>query len=80
MGGFVAASAKLIQYLRFYADRNVFSAAMTPQVTGSTLKALELIKTRPEIRKKLWGMYLICAEDLRKRDLILVLLNLLCSQ
>jgi glycine C-acetyltransferase len=55
VGGFVAASSKLIQYLRYYADSNVFSAAITPQVTGSVLKALELIKTRPEIRKKLWN-------------------------
>lgn len=54
VGGFVAASSKMIEYLRFYADSNVFSAAITPQVTGSILKALELIKTRPEIRKKLW--------------------------
>lgn len=54
VSGFVAASTKLIQYLRYYADSNVFSAAMTPQVAGSALKALELIKTRPEIRKKLW--------------------------
>ena len=30
VGGFVAASEKLIQYLRYYADSNVFSAAMTP--------------------------------------------------
>jgi glycine C-acetyltransferase len=54
IGGFVAASRKLIQYLRFYANSNVFSAAITQQVTGSVLKSLELIKTRPEIRKKLW--------------------------
>lgn len=54
VGGFVAASSKMIEYLRFYADSNVFSAAITPQVTGSILKALELIKTKPEIRKKLW--------------------------
>lgn len=54
VGGFVAASSKMIEYLRFYADSNVFSAAITPQVTGSVLKALELIKTRPEIREKLW--------------------------
>ena len=54
VGGFVAASEKLIQYLRYYADSNVFSAAMTPQVAASSLKALELIQTRPEIRKKLW--------------------------
>lgn len=54
VGGFAAASKKLIQYLRYYANSNVFSAALTPQVTGSVLKALELIKSRPEIRKKLW--------------------------
>lgn len=54
VGGFVAASAKMIQYLRYYADSNVFSAAMTPQVAGSVLKAIELIKTRPDIRKRLW--------------------------
>lgn len=54
VGGFVAASSKMIEYLRFYADSNVFSAAITPQATGSILKALELIKTRPEIREKLW--------------------------
>ena len=55
VGGFVAASEKLIQYLRYYADSNVFSAAMTPQVAASSLKALELIQTQPEIRKKLWA-------------------------
>ncbi|MBO5181373.1 MAG: aminotransferase class I/II-fold pyridoxal phosphate-dependent enzyme [Paraprevotella sp.] len=54
VGGFVAASTKLIQYLRYYADSNVFSAAITPQATCSILKALELIKSRPEIRQKLW--------------------------
>ena len=55
VGGFVAASKELIQYLRFYADSNVFSAAITPQVTGSILKALELMKEHPEIRNKLWS-------------------------
>lgn len=54
VGGFVAASKKMIQYLRYYADSNVFSAAITPQVTGSILKAIDLIKEQPEIRAKLW--------------------------
>ena len=43
-----------LQYLRYYADSNVFSAAITLQVAASSLKALEHIQTRPEIRKKLW--------------------------
>ncbi len=41
------------QYLRYYADSNVFSAAITPQVAASSLKAPKLIQARPEIRKKL---------------------------
>lgn len=55
VGGFVAASKKMIQYLRYYADSNVFSAAISPQVTGSILKAIDLIKEQPEIREKLWN-------------------------
>ena len=47
VGGFAAASKKIIQYLKFYADSNVFSAAPTPQVTASILKALEIIKKEP---------------------------------
>lgn len=33
----------------------MFSAAITPQVTCSVLKALELIKNQPSIREKLWN-------------------------
>ncbi len=55
VGGFAAASKKIIQYLKFYADSNVFSAAPTPQVTASILKALELIKSHLQIREKLWN-------------------------
>lgn len=54
VGGFAAASKKVIQYLKYYADSNVFSAAPTPQVTASILKALEIIKKEPGIRAKLW--------------------------
>lgn len=67
VGGFAAASKKLIQYLRFYADSNVFSAAPTPQVTASVLKALELIKTRPEIRQKLWDNTNYLRKELTER-------------
>jgi len=54
VGGFVASSKKMIQYLRYYANTTVFSAAIIPQVTCSVLKAIEIIKEQPEIREKLW--------------------------
>lgn len=54
VGGFVAGSHKLIQYLRYYADTNVFSAAISPQTTASVSRAIDLIRECPELRKKLW--------------------------
>lgn len=54
VGGFVAGSHKLIRYLRYYADTNVFSAAISPQTTVSVSKAIDLIIEYPELRKKLW--------------------------
>lgn len=69
VGGFVAASTKIIQYLKFYADSNVFSAALTPQVTASVLKAIELIKTKPEIRLKLWDNVNYLRSELLKRKI-----------
>lgn len=54
VGGFVAASKDLIQYLRYYADSNVFSAAITPQATASITKALDIIEKDPTVREKLW--------------------------
>jgi glycine C-acetyltransferase len=68
VGGFVAASKKIIQYLRYYADSNVFSAAMTPQVAGSVLKAIEIIKNEPQVRQQLWSNVNYLREKLKERQ------------
>lgn len=68
VGGFVAASAKIIQYLRFYADSNVFSAAITPQVTASVTKALDIMESEPAIRRKLWDNTNYLRNELTKRN------------
>lgn len=54
VGGFVAASSKIIQYLKYYSRTSTFSVAPTPQVAASALRAIEIIEEQPEIRKKLW--------------------------
>lgn len=54
VGGFAASSEKMIQYLRYYANTTMFSAAVTPAVTASVSKAIHLIKEQPQIREKLW--------------------------
>lgn len=55
VGGFVAASKQMIQYLRFYAHHSMFSAALTPSVAASALKALDIIKNGRSLRDKLWS-------------------------
>lgn len=54
VGGFIAASGELVELLRYYSRPYIFSTAMTPQVTGSLLAALDVIEEEPELREKLW--------------------------
>src|SRR5205814_2571668 len=54
LGGFVAGSKETLQYLRFYAHPYVYSCALPPVVIAAILKALEIGRREPELRKKLW--------------------------
>ena len=53
VGGFIASSKDIIQYLRFYAHSYLFSTNIPPSVAGSILKALQLIREDSIIREKL---------------------------
>ncbi|MFD2742475.1 MULTISPECIES: serine palmitoyltransferase [Sphingobacterium] len=54
LGGFIAADADVIEYLKHKARSLMFSASMTPASVACTLKALEIIQTEPEHIEKLW--------------------------
>ncbi|MEA4849698.1 MAG: aminotransferase class I/II-fold pyridoxal phosphate-dependent enzyme, partial [Clostridiaceae bacterium] len=54
VGGFVASKGELVELLRYYSRSYIFSTAMTPQVAGSLLAAIDVIEEEPEHRKKLW--------------------------
>jgi glycine C-acetyltransferase len=54
VGGFVASTKEVVNYLRFYARSYMFSTAMPPAVAGSLIAAIDVIETEPELRKKLW--------------------------
>lgn len=47
--------------------KNPNKSVSEPQVTASVLKALELIKTKPEIRQKLWNNTNYLRKELTKR-------------
>src|SRR5690242_7604196 len=54
LGGFVAGSKETLQYLRFYAHPYVYSCALPPVVIAAIIKALEIGRQQPELRKELW--------------------------
>ena len=53
-GGFVAADADVIRYVKHHGRSMVFSAAIPPASAGAALRALDIIESEPERREALW--------------------------
>jgi 8-amino-7-oxononanoate synthase len=54
VGGFIAGSAEVVDYIRHEARSEIFSAAPPPPSVAAAIKALEIIEREPERRKNLW--------------------------
>lgn len=54
IGGFAAGSEVVIEYLRNHARALIFSASMPPSAVATVRKALEIIRSEPERRERLW--------------------------
>jgi glycine C-acetyltransferase len=54
IGGCVAGSAELIDYLRFYGRSYFFSAAVPAPCVAGALAALDIIEKEPQHREDLW--------------------------
>ncbi len=56
IGGFIAGDWDTINYLRHNARTYMFSASNTPAATAAAQKALDILKTEPEIIDRLWNV------------------------
>ncbi len=54
VGGYVAGSHELIDYLRFYAPSGFFTTSLPAPICAGAKTALELIREEPEHRARLW--------------------------
>ena len=54
MGGFIAGSYEMIEFLRHKARCLIFTASLAPAVVGGVLKALEIMRAEPERIELLW--------------------------
>lgn len=66
-GAFIAGNADIIRYLKFNLRSQIFAKSLTmPMVIGG-MKRLELLRTRPEIKAKLWENVVKLQSGLRER-------------
>ena len=56
IGGFIAADADTINYLRHTCRTYLFSASNTPAATAAALEALHILQQEPERIEKLWDV------------------------
>jgi len=54
MGGFIAGSGEMIEFLKHKARCLIFTASPAPAVVGGVLKALEIMRAEPERIGQLW--------------------------
>jgi len=54
IGGFVASTEEVIQYLAYNLRSQIFAKSLPMPMVYGALKRLELLQTKPELKEKLW--------------------------
>lgn len=54
IGGFISSDAQVIEYLRYNMRSQIFAKSLPMPLVVGALKRLELIRTKPELKNKLW--------------------------
>lgn len=54
IGGFIAGSSEMIEYLHNKARSFIYTTALPPAACGASLAALEIIESQPQLQQKLW--------------------------
>jgi 8-amino-7-oxononanoate synthase len=66
LGGFIAASNEIINYLKHNSRSVIFSASMTPSSAASALTALQIMQDEPERIEQLWKNTHYAMDELRR--------------
>ncbi len=66
IGAFVASDKQIIRYLRYTMRSQIFAKSLPMPIVIGAIKRLELLKTRPELREKLWTIANALQNGLRK--------------
>jgi len=66
VGGFIAGSETVINWIKHHARSLIFSAAPPPAATAAVIKAIEIIEREPERRERLWENTRFMLEELHR--------------
>lgn len=67
IGGFVASTEKVCQFIRYNIRSQIYAKSMPMPIVIGALKRLELIRTQPERREKMWQIAHALQKGLRER-------------
>ncbi len=70
MGGYVAGTATLIDFLRNRAPTWIYTTALTPADTGAALEAIKILTQEPQLIKKLRKNFVLLKKSLSNLDII----------
>ncbi|NUN66517.1 8-amino-7-oxononanoate synthase [Pseudanabaena biceps] len=75
LGGYVAGSAKLIDYLRNRAATWVYTTALSPADTGAAIAAIEIVKSESKLRQQLWQNVAMFRQGLQNLEISAIALD-----
>ena len=67
IGAFIAGKKEIINYLRYNLRSQIFAKSLPMPLVIGALKRLELLKTQPELRSKLWENVRLLQQGLKER-------------
>lgn len=70
LGGYVAGSWALIDFLRNRAATWIYTTGLSPADTAAAVRAIEIIKTEPKRREKLWRNINYLKQELSRLNLL----------
>lgn len=66
IGAFISADAQVIEYLRYNMRSQIFAKSLPMPLVIGAIKRLELLRTQPEMREKLWNIVHAMQNGLRE--------------
>jgi len=69
IGAFVASRPEIVDFFRYNMRSQIYAKSLPMPMVKGSLKRLELLRTRPELREKLWHITNLLQDGLREDGL-----------